>query len=86
LTEAHNPDYSEKGGGGQSAPPQEKVKLAKYGFRFAEAFSALLDKKAISEIDLYRISGLKPKFQQNYFKYAKSITEADIRALELDDE
>jgi hypothetical protein len=27
-----NPDFSEKGGGGKEPPPQEKVKLAKYGF------------------------------------------------------
>jgi hypothetical protein len=67
-------------------PEQEKVKLAKYGFRFAKAFESLLRQGAITEINLYRTSGLKPKFQRDYFVYARSITEDKLRTLELGDE
>lgn len=83
LVHNHNPDFSEKGGGGK-APAQEKVKLAKYGFRFAKAFKRLLDKGAISEINLYRASGLKPKYQQPYFDYVDALS-TDFQNLELDD-
>ena len=68
LVHNDNPDFSEKGGGSK-APAQEKVKLAKYGFRFAKAFKRLLHEGAISEINLYRVSGLKPKYQRPYFDY-----------------
>lgn len=44
IDTAGNPDFSEKGGGAGGPPPQEKVKLAKYGFRFAAAFDTLLQK------------------------------------------
>lgn len=81
-----NPDWSEKKGGGRGPPAQEKVKLAKYGFRFAEAFDRLLRDGHISEINLYRATGLKPQYQQAYFDYAKSITASELRTLELEDE
>jgi Zn-dependent peptidase ImmA (M78 family) len=81
-----NPDWSEKKGGGRGPPAQEKVKLAKYGFRFAEAFDRLLRGGHISEINLYRATGLKPQYQQAYFDYAKSITASELRTLELEDE
>lgn len=81
-----NPDFSEKGGGGKEPPPQEKVKLAKYGFRFAEAFEPLLKEGALSEINLYRATGLKPKYQRSYFDYARSLTTGDLATLDVDDE
>jgi Zn-dependent peptidase ImmA (M78 family) len=81
-----NPDFSEKGGGGTEPPPQEKVKLAKYGFRFARAFDELLSAGLITEINLYRATGLKPKYQRAYFDYAKSLTTGDLSALDVDDE
>ena len=80
-----NPDFSEKGGGGKEPPAQEKVKLAKYGFRFAKALSIALDEGRISEINLYRASGLKPKYQRPYFDYVNSISEDELRSLELGD-
>jgi Zn-dependent peptidase ImmA (M78 family) len=85
LVHNNNPDFSEKGGGGKEPPPQEKVKLAKYGFRFAKALSSALDDGGISEINLYRASGLKPKYQRLYFDYVKSISDDELRNLELDD-
>jgi Zn-dependent peptidase ImmA (M78 family) len=83
-----NPDYFEKSGGppGAEPPPQEKVKLAKYGFRFARAFDKVLDQGLISEINLYRATGLKPKYQRPYFDYANSITSNELHTLELDDD
>jgi hypothetical protein len=81
-----NPDFSEKGGGGKEPPPQEKVKLAKYGFQFARAFDQLLRQGLITEINLYRSTGLKPKYQRAYFDYAKSINSNELRTLELDDD
>ncbi|MGH0213681.1 ImmA/IrrE family metallo-endopeptidase [Sinorhizobium meliloti] len=81
-----NPDYSERGGGSGQPPPQEKTKLAKYGFRFARVFSPLLAKGEIDPINLYRATGLKPAYQKAYFHYAKSLTSDDLRDLDLDDE
>jgi Zn-dependent peptidase ImmA (M78 family) len=83
-----NPDWSEKSGGppGGEPPPQEKVKLAKYGFRFARAFDWLLREGLITEVNLYRATGLKPKYQRSYFDYAKSITASELPELELGDD
>jgi Zn-dependent peptidase ImmA (M78 family) len=81
-----NPDWSEKKGGPPGPPAQKKVKLAKYGFRFAEAFDRLLRDGRISEVNLYRATGLKPQYQHAYFDYAKSITAGELRTLELEDE
>lgn len=81
-----NPDFSEKGGGGTEPPPQEKVKLAKYGFRFASTFDELLRMGLITEINLYRATGLKPKYQRSYFDYTKSLTAGDLSTLDVDDE
>jgi Zn-dependent peptidase ImmA (M78 family)/transcriptional regulator with XRE-family HTH domain len=84
LVHNANPDYSEKKGGPPEPPAQEKVKLAKYGFQFARAFDGLLSEGRINEINLYRSTGLKPKYQRPYFAYAKSISDAEL--LELEDD
>jgi Zn-dependent peptidase ImmA (M78 family) len=81
-----NPDFSDKGGGGKGPPAQEKVKLAKYGFQFARTFDALLRQGLTTEINVYRSTGLKPKYQRPYFDYAKSITSSELQTLELDDD
>jgi Zn-dependent peptidase ImmA (M78 family) len=81
-----NPDFTDKRGGGTEPPPQEKVKLAKYGFRFASAFDDLLSQGLITEINLYRSTGLKPKYQRAYFDYANSINSSELQTLELDDD
>jgi len=81
-----NPDFSEKGGGNGEPPPQEKVKLAKYGFHFARAFGELLESGRLSDVDLYRISGLKPKYRRLYFDFANSLTGDELTGVELDDE
>ena len=81
-----NPDFSETGGGGSEPPPQEKVKLAKYGFHFAAVFDHMLRLGSISELNLFRATGLKPKYQRAFFDYAKSITASDFRDVGIDDE
>lgn len=81
-----NPDFSEKSGGSGVPPPQEKVKLSKYGFRFAKVFDDLLQNGSLSEIQLYRLSGLKPKYLPAYFSYAKSINLDNITGLAIEDE
>jgi Zn-dependent peptidase ImmA (M78 family) len=80
-----NPDFSEKGGGSKP-PPQKKVKLAKYGFHFAAVFDPMVRDGRISELNLFRSTGLKPKYQRAYFNYAKSITSSELRDVALDDE
>jgi Zn-dependent peptidase ImmA (M78 family) len=86
LMHDSNPDWRDKGGGAGGPPPQEKVKLAKYGFHLAQAFSGPLREGRIDPINLYRATGLKPKYQRTYFDYAASIGENELRELELDDE
>jgi Zn-dependent peptidase ImmA (M78 family) len=71
-----NPDWGKKGGGGGPVA-QEKVKLARYGFTFASVFSPAIHREAISPLQLYRISGLKPKYQKSYFDIASSAELAD---------
>ena len=85
LVHNANPDYSEKGGGGKKPPEQEKVKLAKFGFALAKSFKRFLDQGQISEIGLYRASGLKPKYQKSYFDYVETLSTDELRNLELDD-
>jgi Zn-dependent peptidase ImmA (M78 family) len=79
-----NPDYSEKTGGPGKPPAQEKVKLAKYGFQFARAFNFLLNEGRLNEVNLYRSTGLKPKYQRPYFAYAESISDDELRKLDDD--
>jgi Zn-dependent peptidase ImmA (M78 family) len=86
LVRDNNPDFSEKGGGGKGPPEQAKVKLAKYGFRFAKAFKQLKEEGLIDEINLYRASGLKPKYQDDYFDYVSSLSSNELHDLELDDD
>ena len=52
---------------------------------FAKAFDRLLDEGRISEIKLYRASGLKPKYQKSYFDYVNSLSPNELQNLELDD-
>jgi Zn-dependent peptidase ImmA (M78 family) len=81
-----NHDFKDKGGGPGKPPPPEKTKLAKYGFRFASAFGDLLGAGAISQINLFRSTGLKPAYQRAYFDYARSLSSKSLHDLELEDE
>lgn len=81
-----NPDYSEKRGGAGGPPPQEKVKLAKYGFHFASVFASLVEQGLLSDLKLYRATGLKPKYQHSYFQYAQALSTAEISVSDFDDD
>jgi Zn-dependent peptidase ImmA (M78 family)/transcriptional regulator with XRE-family HTH domain len=85
LVHNRNPDYSEKGGGA-APPPQEKVKLAKFGFNFANSFAEPLNDGRLSDINLFRATGLKPQYRKPYFDYAAAVGSDDTQELELDDE
>ncbi len=63
-----NPDFTSGTGGGKVA--QERVKLAQYGYTFARVFGRAVKQEKISPLDLYRMSGLKPKYQRAYFDFA----------------
>jgi Zn-dependent peptidase ImmA (M78 family) len=81
-----NPDFADKGGGRGGAPAQEKVKLARYGFRVANVFGRLASQGRVDEIGIYRLLGLKPKYQRPYFDYANSLNAGSLLSLDLDDE
>jgi Zn-dependent peptidase ImmA (M78 family)/transcriptional regulator with XRE-family HTH domain len=73
----NNPDWGKKRSGGGGNVAQEKVKLAKYGFTFASVFGSAVRRRALSPLQLYRISGLKPKYQSSYFDFASSAESVD---------
>lgn len=74
-----NPDWkSPQGGGNGARVPPEKVKTAIFGTRFAVVFSRAIREGIIDEIDLFRISGLKPAYQSAYFSYATSADPTDV--------
>ena len=82
-----NPDFKKEGGGGNQPPPQEKVKLARFGFAFANAVSKLIRDARVTPIDLYRASGLKPKYQNSYLDFVRELSSPVVlRNLELDDD
>lgn len=81
-----NPDFSEKGFGSGEPPPQEKVKLARYGLTFAFAMDQAISNGTISEIDLYRATGLKPKYIQDYFQHAREVALDQFEEFEYGDE
>jgi hypothetical protein len=85
FKQGDNPDFTPARGGGGNTPP-EKTKLAKYGFHFARAFSALVENGTISELSLFRLSGLKPKYQRAYFDFVASLGSGQLGDLELDDD
>lgn len=80
-----NPDFTPARGGGGNTPP-ERTKLAKYGFRFASAFGPLIMDGTVTELSLFRLSGLKPKYQRAYFDFAASLGSGQLGDLELDDD
>jgi hypothetical protein len=70
-----NPDFAKSRGG----KPQDewKNKLARFGFRFAEVYEAAKDRDQIDDYELYRLSGIKPKYQDSYLKNASSASLQD---------
>ena len=75
VQEDGNPDWITKGGGSSNIP-EERKKLAKFGTTFARIFSESISSGKITPLDLFRHSGLKPKYQKPYFSYASSVEHA----------
>ncbi|MCW2272731.1 ImmA/IrrE family metallo-endopeptidase [Rhodoblastus acidophilus] len=73
-----NPDYITQGFGIGRRAPEEKFKLAKYGFCFAKVFSRALSRGDVSPIEIYRACGLKPKWQRPYFELASTALPTDM--------
>jgi Zn-dependent peptidase ImmA (M78 family) len=70
ISNRGNPDFENKGGG-SGAVDQHKVKLAKYGYQFAKTFERALADRKLTDIELFRISGIKPKWLSAFFEYAR---------------
>jgi len=58
-------DMSDGAGGGSSDPIQNKK--TEFGSTLISAFTAAVKKGWLDEVDVYRISGLKPKYQNQLF-------------------
>jgi Zn-dependent peptidase ImmA (M78 family) len=69
VVELGDPDAPKKQKGGK---PQDewKNKLAKYGFGFARVFGAAKNSGLLDDLEFYRFSGIKPKFQASYLTNA----------------
>ncbi|MBM6582319.1 ImmA/IrrE family metallo-endopeptidase [Microvirga sp. BT689] len=72
-----DPDYKKAGGGGRRAD-EWKYKLSKYGFAFASVFGGAKRAGDLDDIEIYRIAGIKPKWQDSYFENASSARAEDV--------
>ncbi|WP_424630423.1 ImmA/IrrE family metallo-endopeptidase [Bradyrhizobium sp. SYSU BS000235] len=64
LKSNDNPDFSSQRGGRRVE--EWKYKLSKYGTKFAKIYSELVNHEKIDDYELYRLSGIKPKYQRDY--------------------
>lgn len=70
-----DPEAPKKGGGRRQE--EWKYKLAKYGFKFAEVFGEAKSRGAFDDYELYRLSGIKPKYQSDYIQKAAKARPGD---------
>lgn len=71
-----NPDSMTGGGGG--GRDEDKIKLSRYGFAFAEVMSRALREGSLTYYGLYELSGLKRDFADSYFEYAKRVARSRL--------
>lgn len=71
-----NPDFNAGGGGGRRVE-EWKYKLAKYGFLLPQIFGEALEEGKIDQVGIYRSSGIKPKYQREFFANAFSAAPED---------
>jgi hypothetical protein len=64
ISSQSDPDVP-KGGGGKRVE-EWKYKLSKYGFKFATVFGAAKDRDEFDDLEFYKFSGIKPKYQAAY--------------------
>lgn len=70
-----SPDAPKKSGGRRV--DEWKYKLGKYGTKFAEIYSGQLSEGNIDSYEFYRLSGIKPKYQADYFTNAPTASLQD---------
>jgi Zn-dependent peptidase ImmA (M78 family) len=63
-----DPDAQSAGGG--KRVDEWKYKLSRYGFKFASVFGDAKKQGLFDDLELYRFSGIKPKFQDSYIANA----------------
>lgn len=68
LKSQGDPDSMAAGGGRRV--DEWKYKLAKYGFKFASVFGAARERGDFDDLEFFRFSGIKPKYQDSYIKNA----------------
>ena len=73
-----DPDYGAPSGGG-GRTDEWKYKLARYGFAFASIFGHAKQSGALDDLEIYRIAGIKPKWQDAYFENASSARAEDVQ-------
>jgi hypothetical protein len=50
--------------------PQWKYKLSRYGYKFADIFGSARTEGKFDSYEIYELAGIKPKYQDDYFRYA----------------
>jgi Zn-dependent peptidase ImmA (M78 family) len=71
-----DPEAPRKRAGG--TPQDEwKNKLSKYGFKFASVFGSAKVRGDLDELEFFRLSGIKPKYQDDYIKNASRARAED---------
>lgn len=76
-------DFENKTGGGGKRVEEWKYKLSKYGFQFARVFGSAGGRDLLDPLEMFHFSGIKPKYQPDYFKKAVGARAEDA---EDDDE
>jgi Zn-dependent peptidase ImmA (M78 family) len=78
-----DPEFPKKGGG--KRVDEWKYKLSKYGYKFATIFGAAKKSGHFDDLELYQLSGIKPKYQLDYLKKASAARPEDSAVDEVDD-
>ncbi|WP_456822433.1 ImmA/IrrE family metallo-endopeptidase [Bradyrhizobium sp. USDA 4502] len=68
IKQVGSPDLAKRGGGRRQA--EWKYKLGKYGTTFARVYSRAVEEGDIDDYELFRLSGIKPKYQNEYLTNA----------------
>ena len=71
------PDFAGRGGGRRQE--EWKYKLRKYGTKFADIYSDLIKRGDMDDYEFYRLSGTKPKYQQDYLLNAPGASIRDAQ-------
>lgn len=77
ISSTGNPDYKKGGGGGKNRQPEWKYKLSKYGSLLAKVYRPTVAAQIIDDLDFYRLSGIKPKYQKEYLQNAPTASLSD---------